>query len=68
MRRKINICRQCKKFHESLTDFGYFCEEHMPMEFSKPLSPLEFAEMWIPSNCEMLAEYCMEEWNDEKKD
>lgn len=68
MRRKIDICRKCSKFYESLTDFGYYCDEYMPMEYTKPLPPLEFVEMSVPSGCRMRAEYCIEEWNDEKKD
>ena len=68
MRRKIDICHKCKKFYESVTDYGYYCEEYMPMEYVKPTSGVEFEQTPIPSKCRMLVEYEIMEWNNEKAD
>lgn len=71
MKRKIEICKNCSQFIEwktyclgTMSCGCIYFETVCPFKMTKN----EFLGRDVPDDCTMKAEYCMEEWNNEKKD
>lgn len=70
MKRKIEICKKCEQFIEWKT----YCPGTMSCGciYSETVCPFkmtknEFLGRDVPDDCMMKTEYCMIEWNNEKK-
>ena len=71
MKRKFSFCEKCHKFEWFKKSNTYYCwndlySTEQGNRFTTPIERYEWETMNIPSNCEMKAEYLIEEWNDEK--
>ena len=70
MKRKIEICSKCEQFIK----WKVYCPGTMSCGriYSETVSPFKmtknkFLGMDVPDDCDMKAEYCLIEWNNEQK-
>ena len=70
MKRKIEICDKCEQFIE----WNEYCPGtmscgciHSEMVFPFKMTRNKFLGRDVPDNCTMMTEYCLLEWNNEKK-
>ncbi len=63
MNRKLKICENCMHFYDRKNLFVYCTLQVHEL----PKSRKAFELLDVHERCSMIAEYCMEEWNDEKK-
>lgn len=79
MKRRIDICCQCQYFDDAsqiVTWFDGATSKHGRKKERLLGCSLRgdsayeesFGNLDVPDDCRMKAEYCLEEWNDEKKD